>query len=59
MTAKTMKHIDVTEKDGRIIMVPVKTNEFKLEDLLSAITEENQHGRIDFGPAVGKERGEE
>lgn len=47
--------LDIKEEDGRIIIAPVKTNEFKLEDLLSGITQENQHSRIDFGVPVGKE----
>ncbi|MBA3697093.1 MAG: AbrB/MazE/SpoVT family DNA-binding domain-containing protein [Methylotenera sp.] len=47
--------LDIKEEDGRIIIAPVKTNIFKLEDLLSAITQENVHSRIDFGASVGKE----
>ncbi|MDX1916250.1 MAG: AbrB/MazE/SpoVT family DNA-binding domain-containing protein [Methylophilus sp.] len=47
--------LDIKEEDGRIIIAPIKTNEFKLEDLLSAITPENLHSRIDFGEPVGKE----
>ena len=47
--------LDIKEEDGRIIIAPVKANEFKLEDLLSAITQENLHSRIDFGVPVGKE----
>lgn len=47
--------LDIKEEGGRIIIEPVKSNEFKLEDLLSGITQDNLHSRIDFGAAVGKE----
>lgn len=47
--------LDIKEEGGRIIIEPVKSNEFKLEDLLSGITQDNLHTRIDFGAPVGKE----
>lgn len=47
--------LEIKEEGGRIIIEPVKSNEFKLEDLLSGITQDNLHHRIDFGTPVGKE----
>lgn len=47
--------LDIKEEDGRIIIAPVRNHDFKLEDLLSGITQENLHSRIDFGRPVGKE----
>lgn len=41
--------------DGKVVMVPVAEPEFTLEQLLAGITEENRHGEVDWGPAVGKE----
>lgn len=47
--------LEIKEEGGRIIIEPVKSNEFKLEDLLSGITQDNLHHRIDLGAPVGKE----
>lgn len=47
--------LDIKEEGGRIIIEPVKSRELKLEDLLSEITPDNLHHRIDFGAPVGKE----
>jgi len=35
--------------------IPIQKNQFKLEVLLSDVTKENMHSRLDFGVAVGKE----
>jgi hypothetical protein len=34
---------------------PVETNEYHLDELISVVTEENKHERIDFGKPVGRE----
>lgn len=47
--------ISVRGEHGRIIIEPVRQKIYKLEDLLIAITLENQHHEIDFGRPVGKE----
>jgi antitoxin MazE len=47
--------VDVREEDGRVVIEPVHENVFDLADLIAGITEENQHGEIDFGPPKGKE----
>ena len=47
--------VDVREDGGRIIIEPFRRTEYSLEDLLDGITEENSHGELGFGPAVGKE----
>lgn len=47
--------LDIKEEGGRIIIEPIKSNEFKLEDLLLGITEDNLHNRIDLGAPIGKE----
>lgn len=47
--------LDIKEENGRIIIAPVKDDEFKLEELLAGITAENLHERVDFGAPVGKE----
>jgi antitoxin MazE len=47
--------VDVSEKDGKIILTPVKKRKFTLAGLLSGVTKENIHGEISFGKRVGKE----
>ena len=47
--------VDIREEDGRVIIEPIAEPVFDLTDLLSAVTDENIHDEVDFGPAVGKE----
>lgn len=47
--------LDIKEENGKIIIAPVKTDEFELEELLAGITPENLHERADFGSPAGKE----
>jgi antitoxin MazE len=47
--------VDVYEEDGRVVMEPIPGPAFSLRDLLSAVTDENIHGEIDFCRPVGKE----
>lgn len=47
--------VDVREESGRIIIEPVRRNDYDLAVLVSEITEENLHHEIDFGKRVGKE----
>ena len=46
--------VDVREDGGRIIIEPL-CQQFDLDEMLSAITAENVHAAVDFGPAVGRE----
>jgi len=47
--------VDIREEDGRVIIEPIAEPVFDLADLLSAVTDENIHDEVDFGPVVGKE----
>ena len=47
--------VEVREFKGRILIEPVRPNEFDLAQLLAAITPENLHGEADFGKSVGRE----
>ena len=49
--------VDVREESGRIVIEPVRRPEYRLDQLLAGITPQNLHSEVDFGPAVGKERG--
>lgn len=48
--------VDVSEKDGQIIIAPLRTPDYDLDDLVAGITPENLHEEVDFGAPVGKER---
>jgi antitoxin MazE len=47
--------VDVALVDGKLIVTPLQTSSFTLEQLLAGITDENQHVEIDTGEAVGNE----
>jgi antitoxin MazE len=48
--------VDIREEAGRVIIEPIAEPVFSLADLLAAVTDENIHAEVDFGPPVGKER---
>ena len=47
--------VDLTMEDGNLVIKVAKTDEIDLQDLLDGITDENIHGEIDTGDAVGGE----
>lgn len=47
--------VDVSEEDGRIVIVPLRNESFDLETLVSKITPDNVHDEIGFGPPLGRE----
>jgi antitoxin MazE len=47
--------VEVFERDGRIIIEPVKVPVYDLNDLLSHMTPETFHDAANFGSPVGKE----
>jgi len=47
--------VDVREEDGRIIIQPLRRENLSLESLTAAITDENRHREMDFGPVTGGE----
>lgn len=53
LAADTAVSLEV--RDGRLSVCPVGKPLFTLEELLEGITEENRHGEVDTGPAVGGE----
>ncbi|HVL58595.1 MAG TPA: AbrB/MazE/SpoVT family DNA-binding domain-containing protein [Burkholderiaceae bacterium] len=40
---------------GRIIIEPAVRRRYELDDLVAAITPQNRHGALDWGPPVGRE----
>jgi antitoxin MazE len=47
--------VDVREEQGRIIVEPIRSQDYDLAALIAGITDENRHGEIDFGGPKGKE----
>lgn len=47
--------VDVREEDGRIVIEPVRPDEFAIEGLLAQITPDNVHEELSFGAPMGKE----
>lgn len=47
--------VDVREEGGRIVIDPIRTNEYDLAQMLAGITPDNLHGEVDFGTPVGQE----
>ena len=46
--------VDVREEDGRIVIEPIQSKTYSLDQLLAGITPDNLHGEVTTGPAVGK-----
>ncbi len=63
LSASLMKeaHLSVDQKvsvkvhRNRIIIEPLATPEYKIEELVAGINESNLHTETDFGKSVGKE----
>lgn len=49
--------VDIEEQDGTIVIRQVAPKEYTLDELVAGITDENRHGEVDTGKAVGKEVG--
>jgi len=49
------QHVTITATKGRIVIEPAKKTDYKLEDLLAGITDDNVHGEVDVGGPVGQE----
>ena len=47
--------VDIREEDGRIVIVPVRTPSYDLDELLDGITDDNFHGEVEFGDPAGRE----
>ncbi len=47
--------VEVTLRDGEIVIQRVSRTPLTLDELLRDVTDENLHGEWDTGPAVGRE----
>ena len=49
------RSVDISVDDGRIVIDPHAEPEYRLEDLLNGVTEQNLHAEVDTGGSVGRE----
>jgi antitoxin MazE len=47
--------VDISLKNGKLVVVPVEKPGAALKKLLAQVTEDNVHHEVDTGPAVGRE----
>lgn len=47
--------VDLSLKDGKLIVEPLPKSPLNLDELLAAVTPENLHVEVDTGPPVGRE----
>jgi len=47
--------VELAVAKGKFIIAPIKRRKYKLEELVSRITDENIHNEDIWGPAVGRE----
>jgi antitoxin MazE len=47
--------VDVTVRQGKLVISPAATPEFTLAELLAKVTRRNLHQEVDAGPAAGRE----
>lgn len=47
--------VELSLREGRLIVQPIRPQRLTLEELLRAVTDENLPGEWGTGPAVGKE----
>jgi antitoxin MazE len=47
--------VDIREEGGRVVIEPIATPVYDLNELVAAITADNLHEETDRGPPVGKE----
>ena len=47
--------VEMSLRDGKLIVMPFEKPKFNLKKLLAQVTEENLHHEVNTGPAVGGE----
>jgi antitoxin MazE len=47
--------VELSLIDGKLVVAPVTKPQYSLERLLAQVTEENVHGEVDTGAAMGSE----
>ncbi|HWF18394.1 MAG TPA: AbrB/MazE/SpoVT family DNA-binding domain-containing protein [Verrucomicrobiae bacterium] len=52
---KKGSRVNLTLKNGRVIMEPIKRQKYTLQELVSRITSQNRHSETSWGMPQGKE----
>ena len=47
--------VDISVRDGKIVVAPARRRRFRLDALLKAVTKSNRHREIDSGRRMGRE----
>jgi antitoxin MazE len=47
--------VEVSLEEGRLIIAPIPESTLNLEALMAQVNEDNLHGEIEIGPAMGRE----
>lgn len=47
--------VDIREEDGRVVIEPIRSPTYSLDELLAGMTPDTFPDDIDFGPPVGRE----
>jgi antitoxin MazE len=47
--------VEIRLVEGRVVLLPVTSRRYALDDLLADITDENLHQEVDSGPRMGNE----
>jgi antitoxin MazE len=47
--------VDIRAENGLIVIKPIRSKTYDLDELLAGITPENLHEEADFGSSVGRE----
>ena len=52
---KAGAEVDVSVRDGALVVKPARRARYRLEELVRKITAKNLHGEVDTGAPVGRE----
>jgi antitoxin MazE len=52
---KAQDPLEIEVRDNKVVLLPIKEREYRLEDLLKGVTKKNLHKEFDFGRPVGRE----
>jgi len=47
--------VDVTVRNGKLVVVPILDQQYTLEELVARITTNNRHGETETGKVIGNE----
>ncbi len=47
--------VNLTVREGKVILEPVRKAKYTLDELLKGVSKKNIHPSVDTGPAVGRE----